>query len=651
MNKAILLLSLLLSSVIPASGAPAQAPAFGPDLYTAQPLAGGYVALFQNEKPLGTLCAQIFEYDKTWKYDRFEGLAGDPRFQAVATLPQGGKVGLSVTAEISGSTLKVKYLMVPLADVQVVSARVALFTPYDMWKGSNYQWGSNQGQVPGEKKADFVFTSTQEGVGKLGPQLDKGLTLDWVAKGLKGTLTDNRQWTPDLTLIWDHSEPGDKNWLWKKGEEKSFEVTLQLNRDFSDPPRDAGKPSDGFAGVWCGMAENGIISDYRIAVQVRKEGKGKWGASYDQTDGGIFNNRAKAWVDPKTKRLHIGFEEGNDMDLSLDPSGMALTGEAVAQGKTYQLHFKRSLDYFGPRLAGDGSPVTDYSYQAPPTLPDGWKVGTLSTSPLDQGILEQGVARILKKEYPNIQGLVIAQGDKLLMEEYFYGFGPEVEHQLQSTTKSVLSLLFGIAQDKGLVRVSDKLFDYFPEFRNKPEWRTAKDKITLAHMLTMSSGFDCDDWASGDACNRHMWTTQDWLNYDLSMDIENPPGKKFAYSTSLMEPIGAIIAMKSGMSIPDFAQAYLYDPLGIQARHWTPGPNNITEVGGSHKLRPRDMAKLGLLYLQHGKWDGKQVISEKYLEEATKRQAPLYSWTPKAPPNLNMDTFGGSIDSRFEGRN
>ena len=240
-------------------------------------------------------------------------------------------------------------------------------------------------------------------------------------------------------------------------------------------------------------------------------------------------------------------------------------------------------------------PVTHYDYQMPQTLTDGWTVGDLRKSPLDPERVSRGIDKILNRRFPNIEGLVVVQKGRLLLDEYFKGLGPGDSHQLQSVTKSVLSILFGIAQDRGLVATEDKLFDYFPEYRSQPGWKENKNQITLGNLLSMSSGLACDDWLPpGDNCNSEMWRSQDWLSYILTLPLDHSPGEHFAYSTSCMEPLGAILARKSGMTVPQFAQRVLYDPLGIEAHQWASGPNQVTGGGGQPLSETPGYGKTGL---------------------------------------------------------
>lgn len=281
------------------------------------------------------------------------------------------------------------------------------------------------------------------------------------------------------------------------------------------------------------------------------------------------------------------------------------------------------MDYVVPRVGWDGKGVAEYNYQVPRRMSDDWEVEDLRKSGIDIKKLESGINKILDEDISRVHGLVIVKQGKLVLDEYFYGYGPEDEHQLRSVSKSVFSTLFGIAQGQGLVDKIQKLYDFFPEYRSRPGWTAKKNKIDLGMILTMKSGFACDDWVTPNfSCLYDMFKSPDWLDFSLSKPLDHEPGEHFAYCGSCLTPLAAILSQKSGMSVPDFAQKYLYDPMGIKAHRWWMSPNGIAEIEGSHWLRPRDMAKLGLLYLNKGKWNGKQVLPEKWVEDATSLKVP-----------------------------
>ncbi len=605
----------------------------GTDLFTAQVLANGTVVLYKNNEHLGSILAQVFGKGSTmWDLFRFQAWAKDPRFNAMAFLPNQAKVGLSYSVTFTANAVHVLYRMTALQDVQVINVRAALFTPYAPWISAPFIWGGGSGTVPSIHETNFTLGSKALELNTVGPALKDGFTLQWSGVGLHGTLQDNRTWSPDLVFTWDHDEPVDRTWLWKAGEEKVFDFTLGLNRDLVFPTEAGEKTANGFEGNWSGYVE---VPDhkmnYRVSLLVEKMPQGKWNIHSSEVDGGQWNIKKDGKVTVKGRTLRIDAKNGNVLEVKLDPSGQNLDGINKDATTTYQAHFHRGLEYVLPRVDGEGKAVTEYSYQQPQSLSDGWESGDLSRSPLDPKMVKRGLDQILNQGFPHCESLVLVQGGKLLVDEYFYGTKAGDEHQLQSVTKTVLSILFGIAQDQGLVNTHDKLYDYFPEFRKEKNWEEVKNKITLDHMLTMTSGLPCDDWVGAEnSCGQGMWGNPDWLNYVLSMPLNHKPGEFYAYCTSCMEPLGEIIARKSGMAIPDFAQKYLYDPLGIQAHSWWTGPNKVTETGGSHRLRPRDMAKLGYLFLKKEKWKGQQVVSEKWVEESTKFHVnPLHqvTWT------------------------
>ena len=319
---------------------------------------------------------------------------------------------------------------------------------------------------------------------------------------------------------------------------------------------------------------------------------------------------------------------------------MKMTSDSISlvAGKSYPMEMKRGLLYSVPRVNWRDKAATDYTYRKPTKTEDGWEPGDLQEEGGDPKQVEEAVKAILTQNVPDIHSLLLVRHGKLLLDEYFYGYGPDEMHQLQSVTKSVLSILVGIAVDQHLFQTTDKLMSYFPEYRSQSRWDARKNRITLANLLDMTSGFSCDDGqyrkAGGAGCLIDMLGSPDWLGFDLTQPMAHDPGRHYAYCTSCLTLLGGVLSKQSGMSVSDFAQKYLYDPLGIHSVQWLTGPNGITEVGASHWLRPRDMAKLGLLYLNKGNWNGKQLVSRKWVEESTLPQ-------PIPPDGKPWPTFTG----------
>jgi len=369
-------------------------------------------------------------------------------------------------------------------------------------------------------------------------------------------------------------------------------------------------------GYWYGFVNVKDIP-YRCALRFEKNSNGTFIGHYDSSDvgfyGGIFEN-----VSYTGRALHANSSSGVTFDLNLNLEGNELLGTFSGKVGNIPVTLKQGMDFVIPRVGTDGKGVQDYQYQVPQKRDDGWEVADLRKDGVDIKKLESAVNEILDMDLSRIDSLVIVKNGKLVLDEYFYNYGPDDEHQLRSITKSVFSTLFGIAQGQDLVNTGQKLYDFFPQYRSESGWQARKNKITLGMVLTMTSGVACDDWVPpAFSCLQDMYKFPDLVDFCLSEQVNHEPGKHFAYCGSCLTPLAAILKEKSGMSVPDYAQKYLYGPMGIQANRWEEGPNGITEVEGSHWLKPRDMAKLGLLYLNKGKWNGQQIVPEKWVEDAT----------------------------------
>ena len=203
-----------------------------------------------------------------------------------------------------------------------------------------------------------------------------------------------------------------------------------------------------------------------------------------------------------------------------------------------------------------------------------------------------------------------------------------------SATKSVTSILIGIAVDRGLIRdANEKLSTFFPEYADifaDP----AKAKLTLKDLLTMTAGLKWDEWTLPytDPRNDHvaMVRSDNPIRYVLECSIVAQPGETFAYNSGLSIVLGQIIFKASGLRADKFAERYLFEPLGITDFYWSKYPDEIVQTGGGLFLRPRDMAKVGKLFLDGGRWNGKQVVSEAWVKTSTTSHVDASKINPAA---------------------
>jgi CubicO group peptidase (beta-lactamase class C family) len=219
----------------------------------------------------------------------------------------------------------------------------------------------------------------------------------------------------------------------------------------------------------------------------------------------------------------------------------------------------------------------------------------------------------------------VARHGRLLAEGYFNGFGPDTTHDLRSAGKSFVSAVAGIAVEQGLFGIDDPISQLIPGFEQHDHMDDAKRSITVRNLLDMNSGLDCNDWngASSPGWEEHMYGKQDWVGFVLDLPMANPPGTVPSYCTGGAVLLGHIIAVRSGKGLDEYANTWLLGPLGIHSVIWRRSPDGQATAGTGMQLRPRDLAKLGQLYLDGGAWNGARVEAPAWVAESQRRATSL----------------------------
>jgi CubicO group peptidase (beta-lactamase class C family) len=260
-----------------------------------------------------------------------------------------------------------------------------------------------------------------------------------------------------------------------------------------------------------------------------------------------------------------------------------------------------------------------YSYQQPKDLGDGWRTINLKSQNIDTLRIYQLFGQIQNGEN-RVHSVLLVKNGQLIIEEYFNGHSANRQHDLRSVTKSVRSILLGIAIEKGFIEsIDDPISKYLKSPLPKKNLDDRKERITIRHLLTMSTGLDCNDWdKKSDGQEDKVYKKRDWLQYTLDLPMINEPGTVSNYCSMGAVLLAEIISQASGMTIDNFAGAFLFKPLGITNVKW--GHTSKKEVIPSAKrlyMTSRDMAKIGQLILNNGKWAETQVVSQKWIEEST----------------------------------
>ncbi|MCP4396716.1 MAG: serine hydrolase [bacterium] len=251
---------------------------------------------------------------------------------------------------------------------------------------------------------------------------------------------------------------------------------------------------------------------------------------------------------------------------------------------------------------------------------EGWQTST----PEEQGMDSAQLAEMMdylqehRAEF-HLHSMLIIRRGYIVTDAYFYPFAPGMKHDLTSVTKSFTATLTGIAIDLGYIEsVEQSVLDIFPK-RTAANVDANKRAMTVEDLLTMRSGFECfpEGKTVGGGTQAEMMGSPDWVQFTLDLPMSDAPGKDFNYCNPNPHLLSAIIRKTSGLSALAFARKHLFGPLGISDVSWPSDPQGNNYGWGDLYLTPRDMAKLGFLYLHKGLWDGQQVLSPARVTDAT----------------------------------
>ena len=255
----------------------------------------------------------------------------------------------------------------------------------------------------------------------------------------------------------------------------------------------------------------------------------------------------------------------------------------------------------------------------PVQLFDGWEIATAEEVGLHRPIVMEAYEMYWDEDaFYNAKSLLIMRYGKLVFENYCRDVGDrDIKGHIQSATKSVTSLTFGVARDQGYFpNIDTLLYDIMPEKFNTD---TMKQKISMRHLLTMKSGiaFDNDDWSIEMLINRPA----DPIQYTLAKPMYAAPGDSFYYRDCDPQLLSSAIERVTGHRLEEIARDNIFTPLGITDYFWEANSEGTTLGPVGLFLKPRDLAKIGKLVSQDGVWEGQQLISQDWILMSTASQA------------------------------
>jgi CubicO group peptidase (beta-lactamase class C family) len=296
-----------------------------------------------------------------------------------------------------------------------------------------------------------------------------------------------------------------------------------------------------------------------------------------------------------------------------------IAGYKVKDGQPDKLYKLLSSSVnFSDRIWYARPPGERYQYSVPEEKNDGLSTGPLTGSGLDTSLISKMIKWIIDGTYANVHSILIVKDGKLVLEEYFYEYDANKFHELRSASKTFISALVGIAVAQGFINsLDDQVTSYFPAYQIQ-NLNAQKRAITIRNMLTQQSGLACNDHDPNSLGNEtKIYPTEDWIKTVLNLPMDGNPGEKAQYCSGNSLVLGKIIERSSKQTLHDFAEKYLFSSLGTTDFKWdfVPDQNHQDDFGQLY-LRPRDMAKLGLVYLNGGKWKGKQIIPKEYVSQS-----------------------------------
>ncbi|MBV8246774.1 MAG: serine hydrolase [Candidatus Eremiobacteraeota bacterium] len=334
------------------------------------------------------------------------------------------------------------------------------------------------------------------------------------------------------------------------------------------------------------------------------------------------------------------------------PDGSLVIDKVTMDGRALSFHraTNEELMWYYPRK------TENWTYNVPAQLNDGWRVGTLASSGMNEAPLAGLMQSIISQRDPTlrspyIHSIAIARHGKLVLDEYFYGFDPQSTHDLRSAGKSVTTLMVGRAiADTHAFSPQSRVLDVLGAYRPVKNDDARKERMTVADLMTMAPGFACDDNDDNSPGNEDTMQSQpagtDWYRYTLNLPMINDPGNVAYYCSASINLLGAVVATETKKPLTRYFNERFAVPMqfGTYAMWLMPPPASQAYMAGGDYMRPRDFLKFGQLLLDGGEWNGTQVVDSGWIRESiVPRTAPVnegdrygYGW------HLLMLSVGGT---------
>jgi CubicO group peptidase (beta-lactamase class C family) len=250
-----------------------------------------------------------------------------------------------------------------------------------------------------------------------------------------------------------------------------------------------------------------------------------------------------------------------------------------------------------------------------------WRSADANAVGIESSRLNALVDAIAGGSYPGVNSLIVVRHGYLVIERYFNGTSASTSATVQSVTKSVTSLLAGIAVDQGRLAPDTRVLAVLPEYQSLAGIDARKSEITLRHLLQMRSGINFyENPYEGSPLQRLNASRDDWVRLALAEPMNANPGSFWQYNSGGVIVVGGMIRRAVGGDFYQFARDHLFNPIGVTSQRWYYSPfDSLPHTGGGLFIKPLDLARIGYLVLRGGRWNGSQIVSEEWLDASMTR--------------------------------
>lgn len=319
---------------------------------------------------------------------------------------------------------------------------------------------------------------------------------------------------------------------------------------------------------------------------------------------------------------------------------------------TAPVSLRRATDEDASKYYSRTAAAEPHRYTLPEPLNDGWRVRSPEDAGYDRArfdtlVSELGSADPTDLRPRMIHSVLVAHEGQLVLEEYFHGHTRDDRHDTRSLAKVFGPVLMGALRQQGYgIDPQDRPVAGILEAAGIPLDDPRKADITLAHLMSYTSGLDCDSASAASAGSEdNMWAQTvepDFWRFTAHLDQRHTPGERYAYCSGSINLVASSLADATGLPLYEAFDQFIAEPLGFGPYHWNLAPNGEGYLGGGVYMRPRDILKIGVMFAANGTWQGEQIMSADWVEEAT---TPQIAITPEttglSPEAFSNNYFGG----------